>query len=304
MVHAQDLECGTLPLSEEDSMALPWYDNNQMLYDYLEEQGYYDTGGSIGIINPLKQNGGCRSSDCEPTPYLVPLNLWIYQDSNGNGDTTAADVQHWLDEVNIVYETAETGIQFYAKSVNFENNQSFYDQIDSEFDITRMFVAKGFSNSDAFNIHFVRQTGGDINAGGRAILPRGLAVPYTRYSAYVLTHFLGINSQIPASNIIKTFAHELGHVLGLLHTHNPGRFFSQVFNSNNGTVSNGCYQESVSRSKKNRFFNGCFSTGGKLKCEINGDFLCDTNADPNSSGRVSSFPDCEYDHPDGGKLQI
>ena len=68
--------------------------------------------------------------------------------------------------------------------------------------------------------------------------------------------------------------HEIGHTLGLLHTHESRS------GSWNGEAGN-CYQESVSRTRTQGF--GCFGTLGKKKCEANGDYLCDTDAAPNTS---------------------
>ncbi|MBC7485886.1 MAG: hypothetical protein H7282_03955 [Cytophagaceae bacterium] len=71
------------------------------------------------------------------------------------------------------------------------------------------------------------------------------------------------------------------HQIGLQHTHNANQ---------NGTDTNeecgDCYQESVSRIRTQSV--ACVSTIGKNKCEVNGDFLCDTDADPklNRSGML------------------
>ncbi len=118
------------------------------------------------------------------------------------------------------------------------------------------------------------------------------------------THEIPSGSQRTSENIVGTLAHEIGHNLGLLHTHHPGRFASLLSNNGigegNGTISNGCYQESVSRVKKNYWYDGCLTTDNKLKCEINGDFLCDTQADPNQTRRVSG---CVYNLPSSGDFR-
>ena len=100
----------------------------------------------------------------------------------------------------------------------------------------------------------------------------------------------------------NVLAHELGHTLGLLHTHHPGRVASLAFNEENATIGNGCYQEMRERSRTNQFAAGCFNTDGKKKCAINGDFLCDTAGDPgqstetNASGTKTVTTDCVYLH--------
>ena len=81
--------------------------------------------------------------------------------------------------------------------------------------------------------------------------------------------------------------HEIGHTLGLLHTFSNGRGAG----SDNGDAGN-CYQESVSRDRKQGF--GCFGTVGIKKCSINGDGLCDTEAGYNLPFSQIDETNCTY----------
>jgi hypothetical protein len=95
-----------------------------------------------------------------------------------------------------------------------------------------------------------------------------------------VTTFQNTTKSAPLA-IAQALAHELGHVFGLPHTHSPGRAFWQTQNADNGL----CYQESVDHSRR-QSENGGFCaltwlTGNPYKCEVNGDQLCDTEADPN-----------------------
>lgn len=74
-------------------------------------------------------------------------------------------------------------------------------------------------------------------------------------------------------NIVSSIAHEVGHTLGLLHT----------FHRNH--CRNNCFQECVSRTRTQEGI--CLFTAGKKKCEVNGDCLCDTDADPSNINGVS-----------------
>ncbi len=71
-----------------------------------------------------------------------------------------------------------------------------------------------------------------------------------------------------------TLPHEVGHAFDVLHPHR-GRCW---FGSDNSDCAN-CHQEAVSRAKIQPV--GCGNFSGDKKCEVNGDGLCDTEADPN-----------------------
>lgn len=66
--------------------------------------------------------------------------------------------------------------------------------------------------------------------------------------------------------VASSIAHEIGHTIGLLHTFNRNKYYKTK-----------CFQECVSRTQTQETF--CFFTVGSKKCEVNGDALCDTDAD-------------------------
>jgi hypothetical protein len=113
--------------------------------------------------------------------------------------------------------------------------------------------AEGFDNN-AMNVHLVRtaQSSGVANKPGRRLY---------------------INRTGTSSNS-NTLAHEFGHNFGLHHTHN-GSF---PCSGDNGDCAN-CWQEPVSRTMLQTIACGNFNNA--KKCEVNGDGLCDTPADPN-----------------------
>jgi hypothetical protein len=94
------------------------------------------------------------------------------------------------------------------------------------------------------------------------------------------------------SEMSAILAHEIGHTLGLYHTHSAGRSWSHT---NNGGCGD-CHQESVSRSRRQEI--GCVGTYNELKCDVNGDYLCDTAADPELTNLIN-YP-CLYDSSNGG----
>lgn len=110
----------------------------------------------------------------------------------------------------------------------------------------------------AINVHVV----GNYAANGMANPPQFYPLPNRIYSTVIRANRL----------ISSTFAHEIGHCLGLLHTHSTRGVFSNENASD-------CFQEPVSRSMIQPNW-PCLNFSGSLKCEVNGDGLCDTPGDP------------------------
>ena len=255
----------TPDLDSATAVSFPWYNNNQYLIDYLNNRGYY--GGSQ-----------FRTS-CPTARYLIPLKVHVYRNNAGNviSNLDQVAVETLISQVNALFLNTNSDIQFYITDIEFKNNESNRTGIDNFFETSFMFSSQRVAG--ALNLHLVRSS--NFTGLGYAITP---FIPSTqisninsiKWSCYVET----AGNNIPS--IASTTAHELGHTLGLLHTHHPGRVISLAFNEENATISNGCYQEMVSRSRENKFVQGCFATDGDKKCEINGDFLCDTDADPGS----------------------
>lgn len=269
----QQFGCGVQPIDSATAVNLPWYDNNQALSDYLQAR--------IGTTDPSARG------DSNPL-YFIPVRLVIYRDNAGSelSSISSAFANDILDATNDIFFNAQSAIQFYVVDVDFVNN-NFYRTDISDFGNTIDLFA---SNKEygPVNIHFIKNTKGSFsNTSGYAISPFYPAVPTTEWSCFVRTHGAkgrgDENVQNDFDEISTTLAHELGHVFGLLHTHHPGRLLSLASNDDNATIENSCYQEFRSRVAENYWYDGCTSTNNKKKCQINGDFLCDTEADPNVS---------------------
>lgn len=296
--------CNTPNLDSLNAMALPYYGNNQVIESYLIQNGYNNLQYISFPGIPFAKSS--LTTFLEPN-FLIPLNIYIYRDGGNNpgSSITEAEARDYVCRVNELYRDSGTGIQFYANRVESSAN-NFYNQEQSTLlHMYDMWSAKRYipDNSKGINVHFIRYNNSPQSSEGIASLPHYPVAPYTQYSLAVRTHSNTAGVQFGPVRISSTLAHELGHTLGLLHTHHPGRYASLLFNADNANVTNGCYQESVSRSKKNYWYNGCFGTDDKLKCEINGDFLCDTDADPNQSGLVNNNG-CVYEHPASGNYRV
>lgn len=294
-VEQYDPDCSTPDLDSATAVALPYYDNNQILETYLSEHGY----NSLPYINlPGPQT---RAATFLQPKFLVPINVYIYRNGANdiNSSVTEAEASNYVCLANEIYRASGAAIEFYLNRVEFEANEFFNNQVSSSLHVYDLWSRKRYipDPSQGINVHFIRYNNQPEDNAGKASLPHYIVPPYANYSLYVRTHNIPSGGQRSDTEIASTLAHEIGHTLGLLHTHHPGRLLSLTFNEQNATISNGCLQEAVSRSKSNYWYDGCLTTNNKKKCEINGDFLCDTEADPRQTGRVSS---CNYVYPVSG----
>lgn len=291
-----DVECATSDLDSAHAVALPYYNNNQIIENYLISKGYDDLN-EMSLPSTTLSARGEGSTFLEPK-FLIPINIFIYRNSAGNASSAISEVvaRELICMVNETFRDANTSIQFYVNHVGIENNETYRSGATKDLTVFSMWSSKRGgtpSYGKGINVHFIAYNGDDKAPAGKASGPQ-FVVPFTEYSLYVRTHINPIGSIRDPGDIEGTLSHELGHVLGLLHTHHPGRFASNLFNEQNGTISNGCYQESVSRTRQNKWYQGCLGSNGSLKCEINGDFLCDTDGDPRQTRITNSS--CVYDY--------
>lgn len=260
-MQAQDGECRFIDHSVDSIENQPWYGNNQYLYNILSNEGFYST--------PNARYG----SNCQK--YLIPLKIWRYRSSSSDTNIKSiSDIYDILEEVNQIYSNSNSGIQFYIDDQTTLNTSAAYSDIGSDFEMLQMFNT--YKEFNVLNVHFVKYG----IANGTAIW---------KYN-YIQTIGTGSNLRSNTS-IAKTLAHELGHNLGLRHTHAGGRGL-QAYNA---STSN-CFQEAVNTTKKQE--NNCLGTIGKYKNEINGDALNDTAADPGliANGGVVYLNGCSYNY--------
>jgi len=282
---------GVEALTEEQAMALPWFGNDEFIQNFIDDR--------LGSAPEGGRTDGNTSLDAR---YYVPLRLVIYRDNSGDPTSAISDDFAYLivDKVNDIFDEANTGIKFFVQYTKFKNNNFYRENVNQLIEVGDLFISN--FQTGVINVHLVRNVSG--LAPGFAVNPKLPVFPNTRFSQYVETHDGSSPKNI--NELASTMAHELGHNLGLFHTHHPGRYESLIFNKDNATIKNDCYQEIVSRGIRNWGADGCVSTIGKKKCNINGDFLCDTEADPNvsSSNAVWVSSDCNsYTYTGGGDYE-
>lgn len=261
-------ECGTnqfetFILSQqktETEFLPPWYGNNQYLTDLLDAELFLKTkkdSKTLGCTDDIK--------------YLVPIDVisW-YDDNGGNEPMTRNYFYNVLQNVNAKYRNTNTGIQFYIRKYYTGNSTLYNSNLSTDFELLSMFMTH--SSEHAIVVNLVKEE--DLGVRGSASQPH---LPYP-YHLFIKSY--SASTLINDAYLAGTLAHELGHTLGLKHTHDGGRSLEK----SNGDISMDCYQESVDRNYKNPL--SCVFTSNELSCEVNGDFLSDTPADPNLSGNV------------------
>lgn len=220
--------CGTPERDTTEFMQLPWIGNNDTLHWLLD---------SLDIDNALRSTN--------PVFLRIPIKAWVHRHSDGSGGMSLSDIRDWLIKTNELFDANNCGIQFY-----FLCDIGYIDD-DDHLEINNYVEAQNISDGQwkqdgACNVHFV-ENANDAN---------GFWMSST--DAVFISSFAHET----------TMSHEIGHYLGLDHTHqysNPALF-------------DNCFQEPVDHSRHFAFINFCGKHG--LKCDKTGDGLCDTPADP------------------------
>lgn len=274
-------ECGTPPMDSASFVNKPWYGNNQYLLDKLDSLGYGWQQGGVQNKTSIAEGG------FEQILYWVPLKAWVYNDDNGDGGISQSQVEASIRRLNAFFAGrinnfgqahAHSQIQFYLKcNVTFINSSQY--AVNPSGQNLEAMMSNNYDYG-ALNVHFAQTLSG-ING-------------FARFPG-VSKSFTCVISTDDNSYLSGILAHEVGHTLDLVHTHNPARW--GLNNTDNGSVGN-CRQESVSRTRVQGLL--CQETG-KKKCEVNGDVYCDTEADPNlQNGFILQDPHGNWFY-DGGE---
>ncbi|MDJ1485897.1 zinc-dependent metalloprotease family protein [Cytophagaceae bacterium YF14B1] len=242
-------ECGTEPPDTTAFDNQPWVGNNAYLESFLDSIAYPRPAARI-LDNGIK--------------IWIPVKFWLYRSSSGTGGPTLLQIQQMMDNLNRVYgQDNNTTIQFYQSCeptyINDNNNLNPDDARARQ-------LARNNQQNGVINIHMVNSLTGGVF--GRHISSAQLS--FDPYKALFLTpenYTLAATGSLIAPS---TVAHEVGHWLGLVHTHQ--------FNDKGK-----CRREAIDRNRKWAVGGPiCFRTKARVGVsfsETNGDALRDTPAD-------------------------
>ena len=186
--------------------------------------------------------------------------------SNGTNGVSDLDLNLGLARINEIF--FDIGIEFFYSGINRVTNADLYDYnntntdaiggADTEGDYVSLVGTVG----DAVNMYVVGSISLDGSAGvaGYAYFP-GDAPQTTRV-------FMEMDSYY--DEVTQVLAHEFGHHFGLHHTFTKDNDFDNVEDE----------VENIARS------------GANQNCDTNGDFLCDTPADPGRQANAQNG--CNY----------
>ena len=208
----------------------------------------------------IKHENDYAAAQAETTPTCIPVQIHIARSDNGNGGFNPNLLSTAFAELNNAFHLSN--VRFYLCGINYIDNSdfNFYNTSSPDNDTENQFVL-GEEVSNAVNVFVVNSItlDGFGAAGGYAYFPAD--------ATYSNRIFMTTNSMVTSVN--GTFAHEFGHYFALYHTHE-------------GTE-NGPNDSSAERVVR---------TGPNANCATNGDFLCDTDADPRFSSAEFNF--CNY----------
>ncbi len=186
----------------------------------------------------------------------IPIHCHIIRESDGTGGIDVEDIDEALEIVNTRY----AGVNFHffrCSDPNYIDDDGYFESVQQgTSDITEL--VDDHSMTGVINIFFVPVL---VDDNGVDLLCGFARFPWTVGNYVFMDNGCTMNE--------STLAHELGHYFGLYHTHHS---------------SSSIDPEHVTRGAADPCFN----------CEIGGDLLCDTEADPGLSEAVVDNLSCNY----------
>lgn len=206
-----------------------------------QECGSEPTAANLQYIKQLYRNAAQSNFKTNDTVY-IPIRAHFITRDDSTGAITYAQLDNEVNTINQYYVGAK--VQFFlCDSIHYIYDSDYYDfkkTVDEEFTADIYDEANKLNIYFAGNLYRTNSNNDTTYLCGYAYFPPGPDRILMDYSC-------SING--------STLAHEIGHYLSLLHTHDTGNGDELVDGSN---------------------------------CSSAGDLFCDTPADPNLNGKVST----------------
>jgi hypothetical protein len=173
--------------------------------------------------------------------YLVPIKFWVYRSNNKTGGASMTDIKNFMTDLNHYNSINQTGIQFYIREIAYVNKTS-RQVVGYTMEAPLQTIFR--HTKPALNVYLVE------NFKKKQESKRMVKGTFNIVTKSVI---------IQCQNSNTSLSHEIGHFFGLLHPH-------RHYNMGKSK------QEPVSRERSNG--------KGTPICQLNGDLLSDTKAEP------------------------
>jgi Concanavalin A-like lectin/glucanases superfamily/Bacterial Ig domain/Secretion system C-terminal sorting domain/Kazal-type serine protease inhibitor domain/Pregnancy-associated plasma protein-A/SprB repeat len=185
------------------------------------------------------------ANSAEQAMDSIPIKAHVAKNSDGSGSLTEHQVMVAIVALNERF--ANTGMQFFlCKSIDYIDNDDIFN-----FESSNENLILPYQSDKALNVYFVNS----VKVNNKEVCGYTY-LPYTGPRLIILDNICALNT--------TTFAHEMGHYWGLLHTFGKGN----------------------DKTKSKELVNGS-------NCRTEGDMLCSTPADPGvDDSNVNE--DCQY----------
>ncbi len=182
-----DGSCKSGSLSNLSLKKLPWYGNNEYLYDLLDSNEFHTT-----------------KYDYENALYRVPITFWVYRKKDGSEGATESEIKAMMHNLNKYNIENNTGFIYYMRpQINYINKNK---RIKFGYYIEKPMMTLLHREKGCINVHVTKNI----------VIKRMF-----KHSRAIRGTYNKITQGISIRKISSptTLTHEIGHYFGLSHTH-------------------------------------------------------------------------------------